>query len=92
MGELFIQIQEDLERKRKEEEEFKMYFDEFKDALHSTKEEMFLEVCIDAASALSRERFQELCASLAKKYKTFRHRFTDIARHHKEVSNLQIVF
>ncbi|MGX3045690.1 hypothetical protein [Helicobacter sp. T3_23-1056] len=92
LGELFTQIQEDLERKRKEEEEVKMYFDEFKDALHSTKEEMFLEVCIDAASALPRERFQELCASLAKKYKTFRHRFSDIARHHKEVSNLQIVF
>lgn len=92
LGELLIQIQEELQKKKKEEEEVKMYFDEFKDALHSTKEEMFLEVCIDAASALSRERFQELCANLAKKFKTFRHRFTDIARHHKEISNLQIVF
>lgn len=92
LGELLIQIQEELQKKKKEEEEVKMYFDEFKNALHSTKEEMFLEVCIDAASALSRERFQELCANLAKKFKTFRHRFTDIARHHKEISNLQIVF
>lgn len=92
LDELLIQIKEELQKKQQEEEEAKKYLEEFKDALHSTNEEIFLEVCIDAASALSRDRFQELCATLAKKYKTFRHRFTDIARHHKEITNLQIVF
>ena len=64
----------------------------FKHALHDPNDQVFVNVCLDAVSELSRQSFQEIAMVLAKQFKTFRQRFEDVAKEYGDMQSLQIAF
>ncbi|OBV29779.1 hypothetical protein BKN38_01505 [Helicobacter sp. CLO-3] len=92
LQEILKEVREKDEQKRAEDEKMHAYFDIFKSALHDPDDQAFVDACLEAASALPRQKFQELAIILSKHYKTFRQRFKDVTKEFGDIQNLQIVF
>ncbi len=92
LNELLEELQKREEQKQIEKEQKNRYMEAFKHALHDPNDQVFVHVCLDAVSELSRQSFQEIAMVLAKQFKTFRQRFEDVAKEYGDMQSLQIAF
>ncbi len=91
LNEFYEKLQ--IKNKQEESEEIKVneYMKLIKDALYNPDNQVFIDVCLQAAQDLPRRKFQDLVIDLSKRQKPFRNRFMEVAKMHKDFKNLQVI-
>lgn len=91
LNEFYNKLQAKSEQEESEEIKVKEYMKLIRDALYSPDNQVFIDACLQAAQDLSYQSFQDLIIDLSKRQKTFRNRFDEVAKIHKDFKNLQVI-